>query len=265
MSIQPILPQLTNWFGQYTASFRMPTAEAQRMIQLKIDHTQRVRQAIVNIGRQIGLSPDSLARAEVAALFHDVGRFEQYQQYGTFRDADSMDHAQLGVQLLQHYQVLQKLHPADRERIYKAIAWHNRLALPQPVPDAALLQLARLLRDADKVDIFKVVTESYQQPGPNRTVALGLSDKRQLSPKVVQAFLQGKMVAMHALRTIDDFKVLQLAWIHDLQFSPSRQWVIKKGYLPAIADTLPEGPEKSDIQEYLTEYLAKHQATTQKS
>ena len=35
-----------------------------------------------------------------AGLLHDVGRFEQQRVYGTFTDADSIDHAKYGARIL---------------------------------------------------------------------------------------------------------------------------------------------------------------------
>ncbi|MBL7226115.1 MAG: HD domain-containing protein [Desulfobacteraceae bacterium] len=43
---------------------------------LKADHTSRVCEAIVNIGRSLDLSREDLCLAEAAALLHDIGRFE---------------------------------------------------------------------------------------------------------------------------------------------------------------------------------------------
>ena len=38
--------------------------------------------------------------AWLTGLLHDVGRFEQQRVYGTFTDADSIDHAKYGARIL---------------------------------------------------------------------------------------------------------------------------------------------------------------------
>ena len=55
----------------------------------------QVCKEILNIGEQIELNNDELRLSEVIALFHDIGRFEQYAHYKTFVDRKSENHAEL--------------------------------------------------------------------------------------------------------------------------------------------------------------------------
>ncbi|MFT7795861.1 UNVERIFIED_CONTAM: hypothetical protein ODY05_22685, partial [Salmonella enterica subsp. enterica serovar Enteritidis] len=71
--------------------------------------------------------PDLAQAARIAAVFHDIGRFEQLRRYGTFFDAKSADHAALSVQVLEETAMLQDVEKAWRQRILTAIAQHNRL------------------------------------------------------------------------------------------------------------------------------------------
>ena len=59
-------------------------------IKLKIDHTYRVADIAFWIGASVGADPDF---SWFLGLLHDIGRFEQLTQYGTFKDAESVDHA----------------------------------------------------------------------------------------------------------------------------------------------------------------------------
>ncbi len=47
------------------------------------------------------------------------------------------------------------------------------------------------------------------------------------------------MVRLDELRTLNDFKLLQLAWIYDLNFAPSLRLVQERGIIPGLAATLP--------------------------
>jgi response regulator RpfG family c-di-GMP phosphodiesterase len=83
------LTEIKNWFTQYVRLFKNGDETDQRNIILKEDHTFRVCNEILNIGKKLGLNDDELRLAEIIALLHDVGRFEQYTVYKTFSDRQS--------------------------------------------------------------------------------------------------------------------------------------------------------------------------------
>src|SRR5512138_1724073 len=86
-----------SWFEEYVDDFRSSEREIQENIELKIGHTFRVCENITNIASSLDLSGEDIILAEVIALFHDVGRFEQLCQHKTFSDGISLDHAALGL------------------------------------------------------------------------------------------------------------------------------------------------------------------------
>jgi len=106
MDIQTILLKLKNWFEDYTAGFYSDEPIIQQNIMLKVEHTRRVCEAILIIGGSLDLSSENLSIAEICALLHDIGRFEQYKRYRTFSDHKSKDHAELGVDVIQNLHVL---------------------------------------------------------------------------------------------------------------------------------------------------------------
>ena len=69
-------------------------------IALKVEHTYEVAELCDEIARGEGLSPADVDLAWLCGLLHDIGRFEQLRQWGTFSDADSCSHAALGIQVL---------------------------------------------------------------------------------------------------------------------------------------------------------------------
>ena len=68
-------------------------------IKLKIVHTYAVVDAAHEIALRMGLKQEELYLAELIALLHDIGRFEQLRQFGSF-EPTTMDHAAYGVELL---------------------------------------------------------------------------------------------------------------------------------------------------------------------
>jgi hypothetical protein len=102
---------------------------------------------------------------------HDTGRFEQYARYKTFVDSQSVDHAVLGVGILEKNEILCSLDEPTQDFILRTIRYHNRAILPREETETCLF-FTKLLRDADKLDILKVVTDYYSQQNGNRNGAL---------------------------------------------------------------------------------------------
>ena len=83
-------------FAQYVRRYN---AEDEKIL-LKIRHTYRVAEISERIAVGLGLSAYDTDLAWLIGMLHDIGRFEQLKQYGTFVDEDSIDHAHFGVDLL---------------------------------------------------------------------------------------------------------------------------------------------------------------------
>lgn len=83
MNARLILPVLKHWFEDYTREFSSEDPDFQENIDLKTEHTRRVCEAVLDIGESLDLSDEDLCMAEVTALMHDIGRFEQYKKFGT--------------------------------------------------------------------------------------------------------------------------------------------------------------------------------------
>jgi len=246
MNAQSILPRLKAWFEDYIIRFSSYDLIVQKSMDLKAEHSRRVCEAIVNIGGSLDLSREDLCLAEAAALLHDIGRFEQYSRYRTFSDYRSEDHAALGVKVIQAGRVLHGLEPALAEMIVRVVGYHNRADLPVGEEERCLFFL-KLLRDADKVDIWRVVTDYYQNAGHdrNQTIELDLPDRPQISDPVYNALMNGQLVQMADLKTLNDFKLLQIGWIYDINFPRTFQIIRENGYLEMIRDALPDSSARA--------------------
>ena len=132
-------------------------------VQLKIDHTMRVLEFARQIAGPKGRAAGLRELAELAALFHDVGRFPQYARYRTFHDQMSVNHAYQGVVTLKQHRVLEDLPAAGRRLVLGAVALHNRRSLPRGLP-RELKDITQMVRDADKLDIFQVMLAHFN-PG----------------------------------------------------------------------------------------------------
>ena len=105
------------------------------------------------------LDEETVSLAKIIALLHDIGRFEQLKQFDSF-EPTTMDHAAYGVQILFEEGMIRRFMPDDRwdEIIRTAIAKHSDFVLEGVSAPCALFH-ARLIRDADKLDNFRVKLE----------------------------------------------------------------------------------------------------------
>lgn len=233
-----------SWFTDFCRTFSEADPEHQKNITLKEEHTEQVRRNAVLIAEGLGLGERDRSLAELTGLFHDVGRFPQYRDYRTFRDSDSVNHAALGARVLVEQNVLRGLDRDERDSVVRAVALHNVFAVPPSVDERTLL-LLKIVRDADKLDIWRIFIDYFiVHPGERPSAAgLGLPDDPVYSPRVLERLNRREMVLLDELRTLNDFKLLQLAWIYDLNLLPSLRLLRERDIVRRLAASLPASPE----------------------
>ena len=240
--------ELKSWFTGYVRSFKSFDKELQQNINLKVSHTKRVCIQIKNISKKLGLSEDESALAEIIALLHDIGRFEQISRYKTYNDSISEDHAELGIKILQEHGILNRFEKSIQDVIRCSIKNHNKKSLPVDEKERCLF-FTKLLRDADKLDILKVVTSYYLEKNrkKNGMVILNLPDTPGISREVYDALINKKTVDIKQVKNLNDFKLLQAGWIYDINFQPALDIIRESQFLEMIREALPESKEINEI------------------
>ncbi|MBT8764090.1 HD domain-containing protein [Desulfohalobiaceae bacterium Ax17] len=245
------------WFKEYVHKFYSKNEQDQENIRLKEEHSYRVLKNAQAIAHDEGLNSRLYFLTSLAALFHDIGRFEQYSRFKTFNDKLSVDHARLGNEILKREEILNNLSFKEARNVLIAVLLHNRLSLPLKLPPN-LLTISQIVRDADKLDIFPVVL-SYVQPGgkENRVVTLGLRDEPEaFSVKVLEQVQQGRLANYTDMVYINDFKLLLLSWVFDLNFAFTCREVLAKGYVHSLIELLPQTDLITRLKEDLISYLS---------
>jgi len=255
------LIRIRAWFAEYCSSFYTDIEDDQRHFILKEEHTHNVCANIIRVAAEEGLEDERLLLAETTALLHDVGRFEQYHQFRTFRDSISVDHAALGAEIIREIDLLADLFPHERDVVNHAVENHNAFLIPAGIVGEQLYFL-RLLRDADKLDIWRVFIENYELPVEKRSevVELGFPNQPYCSPEVLEKIVRQELVPLSAARTLSDFKLLQLAWVYDLSFTESFRIVAEKDIVKRIAATLPHGEEVQAAVDTIQSYVDERSA-----
>ncbi len=247
---------LKNWFFGYASGFHSGNSENDYAIKLKQEHTERVCQNIVTLGIALGLDSPELILAETMALFHDIGRFKQYIEYGTFNDRSSDNHARIGLRQIAAHSVFSGIIKREKYLITNAIAWHNSARIPEN-KDKETLFFIRLLRDADKLDIWKIFMDYYHDRRQNSAIVLDLPDHDGFSNNIIDAIRSCKIARMEDMKSLNDFKLLQISWVFDLNFTPSFKIVKDLGYVEKIEAFLPKTNEIIDTVKFAREYVAK--------
>jgi len=245
---------LKNWFAGYVSRFYTDDSEYNRPIHVKEEHTKRVCGNIIMIGKELGLSPEDMITAEIIALFHDVGRFRQYELYRTFVDALSENHARLGLRQIGIHKVFSGFPKDKKLLISKAIAYHNAAYLPEG-EDEKTLFFMKLIRDADKLDIWRVFLDYYMEKRPSDAIALGLPDTPFFSEKILESIQRYEFAKMGDLKTLNDFKLLQVSWVFDINFIPSFRLLKKNNFIGMLEEILPRKKEISEAVKIACDYV----------
>jgi len=202
-------------------------------IRLKIDHTHRVAALCERIAGGVA-DPDL---AWLCGMLHDIGRFEQVRRWGTFVDAVSVDHAAFGADLLFREGLLDrfplKLSGDRRRALETAICHHSAYRLPGALPEGERA-LCNVLRDADKIDIFRVNCETPLEDIYN--VSTGALRASAVSEAVRECFRNRTAVLRSLKRTPADYVVAHLCLVFELVYPVSREIAREQGYVDRMLD-----------------------------
>jgi len=250
----PELAPLRAWFASYCDSFRSPDADLQRNFDLKQLHTHNVCEAALLIAK--GGDPRRLLLAEVAALCHDLGRFPQFRDFRTFKDSASLNHAHLSARILKQTGLLSFLPEEERDCVLVAVRLHNAFEVPRGLAPGTE-DLLRVVRDADKLDIWRVFIDYFHAPQDERAsgAGLGFPDLPVCSPEVLEAVRAGRMVQLSTMKSLNDFKLLQLSWLYDINFPSTLRLIRERGVLERLAATLPRDEAVLDVLARMRDYL----------
>lgn len=223
---------LTVWFRNFTASFAEGDA-LPPLLELKRLHSQRVSTIARELAEDLAWDDGEVRAAETAGLLHDVGRFPQYASFGTFYDGRSLDHGEKGKLVLAADAPLGILSGEAREALLQSVALHNKKALPDDVPSCAL-PLARLVRDADKLDVFHIVHRHVEEKRIGQLLP-GIDETGPLSEALVREVEKAHLASYANVRSLADFLLVQLTWVFDLNYPPSLERLRKTGITERIA------------------------------
>lgn len=211
------------WFRRYATSFYCDDDTVMAGIRLKEEHTIRVAEISAALAAHLGLNEAQRQLAAVIGVGHDVGRFIQYSRYRTFNDALSVDHGELSIKEMKRERVFDGLMPDDRETAIFAIYYHNKLSFPEDSPELSLF--ARIIRDADKLDIFRCLPP--------------VTADHDYSPVLLERLVQGKSLPYAEVKTAADRRLVRIGWLLDVNYPWTLRILKQEGHIDNLLEQLP--------------------------
>ena len=221
---------LRSLYDGYVDGFRTD-GQLPPMMELKRIHTEFVVENAKAIAAGEGMDRETAEACEAAALLHDTGRYEQLRRYGTFRDSDSIDHAVFSHDIVRDKGWLDGYPHSDA--ILKAVLYHNRRDVPDGL-DPLTFAAAHCTRDADKLDIFRVLEHRLETSDwrNDRTAFWNLPVMAKPNPQVIDDIRCGRPVDYQHIRTLADFVLIQVGWMRSgLHFATTRRLTDERGHM----------------------------------
>jgi HD superfamily phosphohydrolase YqeK len=184
----------------------------EKHIGLKHRHSYRVMNYCIKIAESLNLNKEEVAISGLIGLLHDIGRFEQWTKYKTFGDRNSIDHGDLGASILFNNNFIRKFIEDDKyDRIIEnSIKYHNKYET-YGINEKELL-FSRIIRDADKIDIFDVqLLEFFDDDLSGLCVTEEVYNESMLRKQVEYKYVKNKL----------DNKIVSISCIYDLNFKYS--------------------------------------------
>ncbi len=249
-----------DWFTGYAKDYiNQAESSVTPAFELKLTHTLNVVKESLWLSQNSQFSNYDLQLAGIIGLLHDIGRFPQLQRYQTFNDRVSCNHAVLSLSVIRNKHLLAALPPQDRQIIQTAVIWHNQKDLPASLPPR-LFQFAGLIRDADKLDIFRVLLTEYATHDPARiqTVDLDLPEGEDCSQSLLKAITSGRMGDAADVQSRLDLHLVRLSWVfvfHNPAAALRRFQA--HAYFDQYRPYLPDAPRVQKALAFLQDYVDK--------
>ena len=202
-------------FIRYSKNFDLKNKNIMR----KFHHSFRVMEFATEIAKSLNLSEEDIKLATTIGLLHDIGRFEQWTEYETYYDSKSIDHADFGYKILFTDDFINHFVEDEEEKkiILIAIKNHNKYKIEDGLSERELL-MAKIIRDADKLDIMK------EQGMITKNIDF-------INPELLEAFDKKELCYNELINDEVDNILRMLSFVYDLNFKYSYEYLINNNII----------------------------------
>ena len=216
MDIERAIEQFKNYASKYI--------DLNSLCELKLHHTMRVMNLCEKIAISLNFSKEKIELAKLCGLLHDIGRFEQWKRFNTFADSKSIDHGDLGVELLTHNNNKLLRNFIEDEKydsiILKSIKYHNKYKIPNDLTEQEK-EFVKIVRDADKIDILYLYTIE--------DIHLDTNNEK-FSDKIFDCLVNMQEINRKNLDTKADRLAVSLGFLFDINYQKSFSILKNKNY-----------------------------------
>lgn len=232
-------------------------------VDLKIEHTYHVRDRCREIAQWLKLSDRDIELAATVGLLHDLGRFRQAMQFGTMDDRITGPHGEMSADVFLRDVPKENLSDEEITIIYESLHYHNVFKLPKTLTGKSLF-FTQLVRDGDKLDIFRFYTDKQEKRGFRFIMS---AEDGECSPDMLAGVLRAENLQVRSIRNKNDRKLMQVSLVYDMNFGYSFSWMLEKDYLAKITGVA-EGIADEVMQEvynYATNWMKQKEKVKQVS
>ena len=212
-------------------------------IDLKINHTVRVKDLCIDIAKNLNLSEEDIELAAFCGLLHDIGRFEQWKRYETYNDLISIDHGELGVEILKKDKFINKFTDKNHNTILKAVKYHNKYNVPKTLTERNKLYV-NITRDADKIDILYLFVNGGLVTNTENT---------KMTDKVFSSLMRKELIRKKAVKTKADEIAIRLGFVFDMNFKRSYEILKETDYINKMLDIQIKESKNNELNNQLEE------------
>lgn len=244
-------------FKKYASTFYCEDNFINENIDLKINHTLRVCEIMNRLTVSLNLDEKNKFLSFLIALYHDLGRFKQMATFRTFSDKKSENHALLSVKELEETKFIDFLDYEDKQIVFQSIVNHNKFKIDMDNLSTDMVLFCKLIRDADKLDIFKVITDYYlvRYEKSNEAIELHFIEEGEISEHIIEDIFNKRLSNNLYIKNAFDMRLLRIGWVFDLNFPCSYLIFKENNYLEKSISALPKSELISNIYEFVSNYI----------
>ncbi len=223
-------------------------------IRYKYHHSYEVEKLMEKLAKKLGLRDEEVYIAKLIGLLHDIGRFEQVRISGKCSDVRSgIDHAdQSCIYLFDENHIRDFIDDSKYDKIIKdAIKNHNKYEIDKKVKGKNLL-FSKMIRDTDKIDIYRVLSEEYKQ----------FYNKDDLRDYVKEMIDSRKTIKCFKGTTASERGIVHSVLVFDINFKESFEMLKKSKYLDSYFNTYDvEENSKEEFEKFkriIYDYIEEH-------
>jgi hypothetical protein len=229
-------------FAEYANGYIDRAGSARHMMELKREHCAFVARNCRELAVSSGWKKEDVNTAEALGFLHDIGRFPQLEEYGTFRDAESIDHGERGWQAIRESGLLDEVELELRDAILSGVRHHNAHTLPPNLPEPHY-RWVTLIRDADRLDIYRIVLDAlvHNKLGEHSGIALDLPLEGGPCPEMLEMIRRQVPPSYTDLKCVADFLLLILSWSYQMNYPAALRIMRERNIVDQFTAYLPTG------------------------